>query len=103
LSEDSIVTFIKEIGNGMQVFTSWETGNAFRVILNSVNKTVASYIEQHTQIFSEFGKQLVDETKTYNLIADGYPKPLERSINSESPDGKFSIFSGRDSVFLISS
>jgi len=101
LSKDSVVTFIKEIGSGMQVFTSWETGNAFKVILNSIDRTVASYIEQHTQIFNEFGKQLVDETKTYNLTADGYPKPLERSINNESTDGNFSIFSSQDSVFII--
>jgi hypothetical protein len=101
--DSSKVKFIKLIGSGLQVFTAWETDNSFKVILNSFDLTVANYINQHTIIYSEFGRKLVDETKTFDITKEGYPKPPVINKKTKSPYGEFSIAvkdSPKTSIYL---
>ena len=96
------VYFVEDIGKGMQVFTKWENDNSFKVVKNVIDLTVANYVNQHTQIFSKFGKVMLDETKTFDITKDGYPKPLVKKKNVTSKDGKFSIVSsGKDTVSIF--
>ena len=101
--DSSKVKIIKSIGSGIQVFTAWETDNTFKIILNSFDKTVANFVNQHTLIYSEFGRNLVDETKTFDLTKEGYPKPPMVKRKNKSPNGEFlitSIDSSKTSIYL---
>ena len=85
------VKFVKKLGSGLQVFTAWESDNTFKVILNSFDNTVANYVNRQTFIFSEFGRVLINESKTFDITKEGYPRPPEIKSNMQSPSGKYSI------------
>ncbi len=96
--------FVKEIGSGLQVFSRWESETVFRIVLNSWDSKVSTYINQRTFIFNTFGRILREETKTYDITTDGYPRLPESKPDSLSPSGRFriSIRGGKsDSVYLI--
>ncbi len=94
------VNFIEKIGTGIQVFSQWENESSFKVILNYVDKTISSYINQNTRLFNSFGKKVSDEIKTFDLTKDGYPQ-LGKNINFSS--GKFFLEkSAGDSIVYIS-
>jgi hypothetical protein len=96
--------FIKEIGSGLQVFSRWESETVFRIVINFWDKKVSTYINQKTIIFNTYGRILQQETKTYDVTTDGYPRLPGLSPDSLSPSGKFQISYKKepgDSVFLI--
>ncbi len=97
----SKLALIQKIGNGIQIFTAWETDNTFKIILNSFDKTVANYINQEVLIFSEFGRKLVDNSKTYDITKEGYPKPPSTVQNFISPKGEKLIAKIDSSEVLI--
>jgi hypothetical protein len=83
------INFIKDIGSGLQVFARWETDNSFKIILNYFDKTVPNYVQQQTQIFNTFGKQILDETKTFDIVNEGYPLPPQKKRNIISPQKNY--------------
>ncbi len=88
---------VKEIGSGLQVFMLWTTDNSFKVILNSFDTTVANYVNQETFIYSEFGRELVNNSKTFDITKEGYPNPPGRIGNFSSPNGKYTVWAN-DSI-----
>jgi hypothetical protein len=85
------VKFIKNFGNGVQVFTQWDSNNNFKIIINRADKIVPTYINQQTYIYNLFGKELLNEVQTYDLTKNGYPKPPHNPINYVSPDGDYEL------------
>lgn len=79
-------TEIKKLGNGLQLVAYWEGFNAFKVVMNSIDVTVATYVEQYSGSFTTEGKILFESKKTYNLTKDGYPQlpSIEPALNSPS-------------------
>lgn len=97
------IKFLSEIGSGMQIFTGWESGSSFKVILNSFDSINANQINQHTIAFDTVGEKILDETKIYDIEKDGYPKPafIDEEINAND---NFKIISSGEkltSIFLI--
>lgn len=90
-TETGTITFLKEIGSGLQVFSRWETDNNFQVVLYSFDKAVSTYINQNIFLFNSFGKAIMDEIITYDLTKDGYPKPPKAVLNMISPSKKFKL------------
>jgi len=99
------INFVKVIGSGMEVYTQWETDDTFSIILNSLDENIATYVNQQKQIFNVFGKLLRDETKTYDLTADGYPSLTKKEREGLSPNAKYFFTVKTDSinVYTISS
>ncbi len=95
----STIEQVEKIGSGLQVFTRWENNNTFKIIINSIDKIVATYVNQRTLIFNTFGKKLLDETQTFDLAKEGYPKPPREKAEINSPDNEYSIYSEGDSLF----
>ena len=104
-SDSNKIDLIEKIGSGVQVFMRWGTDNTFKVMLNSIDLIVATYINQRTQIFNTFGKKLFDEEKTYDITKEGYPKPSDNVNNFISPDKKYSLYevpdSNMNSVYVL--
>lgn len=98
--------FVNEIGSGLQVFSRWESETVFRIVMNYWDKKVSTYINQRTIIFNTYGRILQEETKTYDVITDGYPRLPNVKPDSLSPAGRFQISYNEgtgDSVFLVQS
>ena len=99
--DSSKIIPVYKIGNGIQIFTAWETDNTFKIVLNEFDKTIANYIDQKILIFSQFGKKLVDNTKTYDITKQGYPKPPSAVRKFISADGKKLLAKKDSSEFWI--
>ena len=100
-SDFSKVKFIKDFGNGVQVFTQWENDSNFKIIVNRSDKIVPTYINQQTYIYNVFGKELLNEVQTYDLTKNKYPRPPHNPLNYNSPDGEYKIVnSTKDSTNL---
>jgi len=96
--------FVKEIGSGLQVFSRWESETVFRIVINSWDKEVSTYINQKTIIFNTYGRILQEETQTYDVTTDGYPRLPKIKPDSLSPSGRFQVSykeGKNDSVFLV--
>ncbi len=96
--------FVRDIGSGIQIFSRWESETVFRIILNSWDKKVSTYIDQKTLIFNIFGRILQEENKVYDITSDGYPRLPQTRPDTLSPSGKYEISfkeNKPDSVFLI--
>jgi len=85
------ISYLKEIGSGLQVFSRWESNNNYQVVLYSFDKAVSSYVNQNILLFNSFGKAIMDEIITYDLTKDGYPKPPNAVLNMISPSKKFKL------------
>jgi len=92
------ISFIGDVGSGLQVFSNWEDNNTFKIIFNSIDKTISNYIQQRTRLYNTFGKKLQDITETYDITKQGYPLPAEQKVRAVSSDGRYSIINyGKDS------
>jgi hypothetical protein len=85
------VKFIKNLGNGVQVFTQWDSNSNFKVIINRADKIVPTYINQQTYIYNLFGKELFNEVQTYDLTKNPYPRPSKSKLNYNSPEGNYKL------------
>ncbi|MCL5030287.1 MAG: hypothetical protein M1480_14845 [Bacteroidetes bacterium] len=99
--DSSKVKLVRKIGGGLQIFTTWTTDNTFKIILNSFDRTVVTYVNQQTFIFSEFGRELVNKSKIFDITKDGYPKPPEKLIKAFSPKNEFRIIYKDSSITSI--
>lgn len=94
ISVDSgLVRFIQNIGGGLQVFSFWESDDTFKVILNVIDITIATEVDQTIQIFNASGNKISKEKKIYDLAKVGYPQSSMLKNNLTSPNKKFSICS----------
>lgn len=94
------IKFITSMGNGVQIFTSAGVDNSFKIIINSIDTTIANYLNQNTKIFNTYGKLLVNKIETYNLSKSGYPVPQKQNEDYNSPDKKYYIETRSDSSSL---
>jgi hypothetical protein len=99
--DDSLnIKFIQNIGSGLQVTAYWTDANTYQIVLNSIDKTIAQYVEQSLFLFGANGKLLLSEKKAYDLTKDGYPNlPLEKT-NLFSKTGKY-VLSSNDKIPTI--
>jgi hypothetical protein len=96
------ITHIKKYGNAGQIITNWEDENNFKIVINTFDKIIATDINQTTQLYNSFGKLLVDESKTFDLLKDGYPALPKPKRNYESPSGEYYLqLSGDRQFFLL--
>ncbi len=96
--------FVEEIGSGLQVFSRWESETVFRIVINSWDKKVSTYINQKTIIYNTYGRILQEQKKTFDITTDGYPRLPDVKPDSLSPSGTFVISykeESPDSIVLI--
>lgn len=89
-SNDLSAKRLLKLGNGLQVATRWED-STFKVIMNSVDTTYASYIDQKMYRFDYYGKQLKGLVQTYDITRDGYPQFPADTLKIISDSGNFAL------------
>ncbi len=95
------VSFLSSIGTGLQVYTRWENYNTFKVVLNSFDKKIAKNVNQHSTVYSVFGKKQLDENKVYDIAKDGYPQIPDKPVNLASPGGNFLVNKDESKIEIV--
>ncbi len=88
----SDVYFIKNLGSGLQLFTSWESKTAFKIIFNCPDKKIVTYIDQKIEFYNVYGKELSSQVKIFDLTKDGYPKPALKNNQYYSSGKDYKIY-----------
>lgn len=94
------VESITQLEDGIQVIPFWIDNDRFTLVINSIDKTIASYINKNTQVYNRFGKLLSDNTDVYDLTKDGYPITKLPSLKYNSPNEMFSVIEKKDSIII---
>ena len=92
------VESITRLEEGIQVIPFWTDNDRFTLVINSIDKTIASYVNKNTQVYNRFGKLLSDNTEIFDLTKDGYPVTKYPSLNFKSPNNLFIVVEKNDSV-----
>lgn len=91
---------ITQLEDGIQVIPFWTDNDRFTLVINSVDKVIASYINKNIQVYNRFGKLLSDNTEIFDLTKDGYPVTKLPSLNFKSPNGLFEVVGRKDSIYI---
>lgn len=94
------VEFITQLEDGIQIIPFWTDNDRFSLVINSIDKTIASYVNKNTQVYNHFGKLLSDNTEIFDLTKDGYPITNLPQINYQSPNQLFTIVEKNDSIIV---
>ena len=98
--ETKKVESIAQLEEGIQVIPFWLDKDRFALVINSVDKTIASYINKNTQIYNRFGKLLSDNTEVFDLTKDGYPITNIPTLNYNSPNELFTVADKGDTIVI---
>ncbi len=99
--ESQKVVQITQLEDGIQIIPYWMDDNRFALVINSIDKTIASYINKNTQLYNRFGKLLSDQNEIFDLTKHGYPVTRLPSPKFTSPNGLFSIKENNDSILVV--
>lgn len=91
---------IAHLEEGIQIIAFWTDNDRFTLVINSIDKTIASYINKNTQVYNKFGKLLSDSNEIFDLTKDGYPITKLPPLNYISPNKMFGIVEKADSIFI---
>jgi len=91
---------ITQLEDGIQMIPFWTDNDRFTLVINSIDKTIASYINKNTQVYNKFGKLLSDNNEIFDLIKDGYPVTKLPPLKFTSPNGMFNIIEKDDSIYI---
>ena len=91
---------IDNLGSGLQFTARWNDDGNLEVMYTSVDKTIASYVNQYTKIYDHYGKLVDSEVKTFDIEKSGFPQLIPPRNSTISPSGKYGVSIKSDSVFL---
>ncbi|MBK7631544.1 MAG: hypothetical protein IPJ23_12750 [Ignavibacteriales bacterium] len=94
------VESITQLEEGIQVIPFWADNDRFNLVVNSIDKTIASYVNKNTQVYNRFGKLLSDNTEVFDLTKDGYPITKLPQLNYKSPNEFYSVVERNDSILI---
>jgi hypothetical protein len=94
------VEFITQLEDGLKIIPFWTDNDRFSLVINSIDKTIASYVNKNTQVYNHFGKLLSDNTEIFDLTKDGYPITKLPKLNYQSPNQLFTIVEKKDSIIV---
>jgi hypothetical protein len=92
------VESIAQLEEAIQIIPFWQDDDRFTLVINSVDKTVASYINKNTQVYNKFGKLLSDNNEIFDITKDGYPMTKLPDLKLTSPNKIFSVIIKDDSL-----
>jgi hypothetical protein len=93
---------IDNIDDGIQFTAHWNDDENLELIYTSVDKSIASYVNQYTKVYDHYGKLYDSEIRTFDIQKSGFPQLVPPRNSTISPSGKFGVSFKSDSVFLKS-
>ena len=95
------VEMVSRLEEGIQIIPYWIDNDRFTLVINSIDKTIASYINKNIQIYNRFGKLLSDNNEIFDLTKDGYPITKLPGLEFESPNKLFKVLQNNDSIQVL--
>jgi hypothetical protein len=92
------VELITQLEEGIQIIPFWTDNDRFTLVINSIDKTIASYVNKNIQVYNRFGKLLSDNTEIFDLTKDGYPITKQAQLHFNSPNELFTVIEKNDSI-----
>lgn len=89
---------ITQLVDGIQIIPFWLDNNRFTLVINSIDLTIASYINKNIQVYNRFGKLLSDNTEVFDITKDGYPITKTNYVQYTSPNEMFTVIEKNDSI-----
>lgn len=83
------IELLQNLENSIQIFTDWENFNSFKVILNSFDDKVSTFINQRVFIYNTSGKIITNTFKTFDLVKENYPQLPEHKNKMISPGNEY--------------
>ena len=99
IPELSLVEYITDIGDAIQVVAFWE-GINFRIQFTSIDLRVATYINRMDQVYSPYGRLVQQTVDVFDYIKNGYPTFDAQPIPLFSPSGKFGFVQKDDELLF---
>jgi hypothetical protein len=96
--ELKIAELITQLEDGIQIIPFWTDNNRFTLVINSIDLTIASYINKNIQVYNRFGKLLSDNTEVFDITKDGYPITNQTKLEYSSPNELFTVIEKNDSI-----
>lgn len=96
--EQKKTELITQLADGIQIIPFWLDNDRFTLVINSIDLTIASYINKNTQVYNRFGKLLSDNTEVFDITKDGYPITITGKVQFTSPNEMFTIIEKNDSI-----
>ncbi len=101
ISQDlSEIKQIDDIGDGIQFTARWNDDENLELIYTSVDISIASYVNQYTKVYDNYGKLYDSEIRTFDIQKSGFPQLVPPRNSTISPIGKFGVSIRSDSLFL---
>jgi hypothetical protein len=95
LSKAELVT---QLEDGLQIIPFWNDNDRFTLVINSIDLTIASYINKNIQVYNRFGKLLSDNTEVFDITKDGYPVTRQAPVRYKSENEMFTVIEKNDSI-----
>lgn len=92
------VELITQLEEGIQIIPFWTDNDRFTLVINSIDKTIASYVNKNIQVYNSFGKLLSDNTEIFDLTKDGYPITKQAPLKLNSSNELFTVVEKNDSI-----
>ncbi len=92
------VESITQLEDGIQIIPFWMDNDRFTLVINSIDLTIASYINKNVQVYNRFGKLLSDNTEVFDITKDGYPLTKTGKMQNTSPNEMFTVIEKNDSI-----
>lgn len=91
---------IDDIGSGLQFTARWNDDDNLEVVFTSVDKTIASYVNQYKKMYDHYGRLVDSEIKTFDIQKSGFPQLVPPRNSTISPSGRYGLSIKADSVFV---
>ncbi|MBI5726558.1 MAG: hypothetical protein HY965_01805, partial [Ignavibacteriales bacterium] len=95
------VSKVKNFGSGLQFYAYWQDTASVKIIINTIDATTASYVEQKAVIIAVDGKVLFEDSKKYDLTTEGYPRMPQENVQLVSSISGASIIAGAKNEISI--
>lgn len=83
---------MQKLGNALQLFALRTPENDLRITKQQIDPQITNYLKQTTFVFNNYGKEVYNNTETYDIAKKGMPAPPEKHIKTSSQDGRLTIF-----------
>lgn len=79
------------LGNGLQLYTYWETPDTFKVNFTILDSMQTSILIQKIIAFDDRGKKLYETERSFSLLTDGFPLPPPLIPLLTSPNHRYKL------------
>ncbi len=91
------VKMIDYLKNGVQYYSYWSGGNRFMMSFTRLDSASNQSVTQNISVYDTTAEKIKSETRTYNLLKEGFPNPPKLNEDYTSEMNKYAVFVKKES------